>query len=133
MFPRLREQLADASAAVESRKHAFAVLSRAQDRASLAIFVRLLDDAAFRLPAINLLARFDTTEVSEALLSRLDRFSSNDRSAALNALTGRATFGLALLDAIEAGRLKRNQLTAFHVHQLAELKNADVDRRVTAT
>jgi hypothetical protein len=49
MFPRLRETLASASADAGSRKHAFAVLSRAQDRASLPVFLRLLDDldAAF--------------------------------------------------------------------------------------
>src|SRR5438067_4693393 len=45
MFPRLREVLADASGDAESRKHAFAVLSRAQDRASLPVFLRLLDEA----------------------------------------------------------------------------------------
>jgi len=38
-----------------------------------------------------------------------------------------------LLDAIGKGTIKRDQLTAFHVRQLTELRNAEVDQRVTAT
>ena len=40
---------------------------------------------------------------------------------------------MALLDAVSAGRVKRDQLSAFHVRALAGLKNAEVDKRVTAT
>ncbi|HYV29175.1 MAG TPA: hypothetical protein VFA77_16700, partial [Candidatus Eisenbacteria bacterium] len=131
MFSRLRESLANSTADADTRQHAFAVLSRAQDRPSLPVFLRLLDDAAFRSPAINLLARFDAPEISEALLSRFEKFTPAERSAALNTLTSRAKFAMPLLDAVAAGRFK--QLTAFHVRQLLELKNAEVDERVTAT
>jgi len=40
---------------------------------------------------------------------------------------------LALLDAVSAGRLKRDQLTAFHVPAARRIENAAVDRRITAT
>jgi len=133
MFPRLREVLADTRAAADSRQHAFAVLSRAQDRAALPGFLRLLDDAAFRSPTINLLARFDAPEIAEALLSRFATFGLPDRSAALNALTSRASFALALLDAVARGRLKREDLTSFYIRRLTALKHADVDKRVAAT
>jgi len=133
MFPQLRKTLGDTAADGESRKHAFAVLSRALDRASVGVFLQLLDDPAFRLPTINLLARFDASEVTEALLNRFEKFEPQAKSAALNTLTSRANFALALLDAVGAGRLKRDQLTAFHIRQLTELKNAEVDKRVTAT
>jgi putative membrane-bound dehydrogenase-like protein len=133
MFPRLRDTLASPSADTPTRQHAFAVLSRAQDRASMPVFLRLLDDAAFRSPTINLLGRFDAPEVAEALLSRFSQLSPQDRSAALNALTSRASFALPLLDAVAAGRLKREDLTSFHVRQLTALKHADVDTRVAAT
>jgi len=133
MFPRLRETLANASADAESRNHAFAVLSRALDRASLPVFLRLLDDPAFRSPTINLLARFDAPGVTEALLNRFDKLETAERSAALNTLTSRSSFALTLLDAVATGRLKRDQLTAFHIRRLAGLKNAEVDKRITAT
>lgn len=133
MFPRLRQVLGDGSADGESRRHAFAVLSRAQDRAALPEFIRLLDDKAFRAQAINLLARFEAPEVPAALLQRFDGFSAAERAAALNTLAGRATFASALLDAIAQGRLKRDQLTAFHVRQLTQLQNAEINKRVVAT
>jgi len=133
MFPRLRDVLANEGAEAEARKHAFAVLSRALDRASLPIFVRLLDDATFRGQIIHLMARFDAAEIPGALISRFQGFSATERAAALNTLTSRASFALALLDAVAAGGLKRDQLTAFHVRQLTQLKNSEVDRRVAAT
>jgi putative membrane-bound dehydrogenase-like protein len=133
MFPRLREALADPRADVELRRHAFGVLKRARDPASLPVFLRLLDDAPFRLGTINLLARFDSPQVPEALLDRFDRFTPVERAAALNTLTGRVGFALALLDAVAKGKIKRDQLTAFHVRQLTGLKNAEVDKQVAAT
>jgi len=133
IFPRLREELAGASADLESRKHDFAVLSRGPDRPSLPVFLKLLDDPAFRTPTISLLARLDSPEVTEALLSRFGNFSATDRSAALNALIGRASSALALLDAVAAGRLPREALTSFHIRQLTALKDAEVNKRVSAT
>lgn len=132
-FPRLRETLADTQAEKASRDHAFAVLSRAQDRASLPVFLKLLDDAAFRPPAISLLARFDVPEVSAAFIERFGQFKPAERSAGLEALTSRASFARVLLDAVAANRISRDQLTAFHVTRLTNLKNAEVDQRVTAT
>ena len=133
MFPRLREALDNRRADVELRRHAFAVLSHALDRASLPVFLRLLDDAVFRVQTIGLLARFDSPEIPEALLSRFDGFSSADRAAVLNTLTTRVSFALPLLDAVSAGKIKRDQLTAFHVRQLTQLNDAEVNRRVAAT
>ncbi|PYM10724.1 MAG: hypothetical protein DME18_15700, partial [Verrucomicrobia bacterium] len=132
MFPRLRETLANSSIDADARKHAFAVLSRALDRASLPVFLGLLEDRTFRSPAINLLARFDSPEVPPALIQRYESFSTSDRVAALNALTGRPSFALTLLDAVASGRLKRDQITAFHIRQLAQLHNAELDKRVAA-
>lgn len=132
-FPRLRDTLADAKADKAAREHAFAVLSRAQDRASLPVLLKLLDDAAFRTAAISLLARFDTPEISTALVQRFSAFKPAERAATLDALTARPTYAIALLDAVKAGQVPRDQLTAFHVTRLTSLKKAAVDQRVTAT
>ncbi len=133
LFPRLRVILADKQAAADARKHAFTVLGRASDITSLPIFIALLDEPAFRIQTLPLLARFDSAEIASALLTRLASFSADDKSAALATLTSRPRFALALLDAIAAGQVARDQLTAFHVRQLTGLRDADVDRRVAAT
>ncbi|HWN97253.1 MAG TPA: hypothetical protein VNT99_19635, partial [Methylomirabilota bacterium] len=132
-FPRLRETLADTKADRATRDHAFAVLSRAQDRASLPSFLKLLDDAPFRTAAISLLARFDAPEISAALVQRFGEFKPADRSVTLDALTARPTYAVALLDAVSAGKVARDQLTAFHITRLTNLKSAEVDKRVAAT
>ena len=133
MFPRLRATLADRRAPVADRKHAFAVLGRAQDAATLPVFLELLDDDAFRTPAIGIVGRFNAPGVAPALLVRLDRFGAADRGAALAALTSRPSYALALLDAVASGVVKRDLLTAYHVRQLAGLRDAEVTRRVAAT
>jgi putative membrane-bound dehydrogenase-like protein len=131
-FPRLRDTLADRNASKADRQHAFAVLSRAQDRSSLPAFINLLDDPTFRTPAIPLLARFDSSDVASALIDRFSALPSADRATALGTLASRPTFALALLDAVAAKKIARDQITAFHVRQLAGLKHADVDKRITA-
>lgn len=133
MFPRLRQVLADDQAPLADRKHAFAVLSRGPDRASLPVFLGLLDDKAFRSETIPLLARYDSPEVAPALLHRWAQFPPQDRAAALGTLTRRSPLALALLQAVALGQVKRDELSAFHVRALTELKNPEIDRQVTAT
>jgi putative membrane-bound dehydrogenase-like protein len=131
-FPKLRDALSDAKTDKATRQHAFAVLSRAKDSASLPAFIKLMDDGTFRTPAIGVVSRFDSSEVSAGLLQRFTNFAGADRNAALDTLTSRPAFALALLDAVAAGKVGRDQLTAFHVTRLSNLKSADVDKRVAA-
>ena len=130
-FPSLRSTLTNSSAPVDERRHAFDVLSRAQDPASLPIFLSLLDDPGFRGRVIPLLARFDVPEVAPALISRFKTLSPEERTASLGTLTRRSAYALALLDAVADGGIPRDQLSALHMRQLSELRNAEVDRRIT--
>jgi putative heme-binding domain-containing protein len=129
-FPRMRTTLSDSKASRAARQHAFAVLSRAQDREALPAFLGLLDDGAFRTAAINLLARFESAETAPALVKRFKGFAANDRAAALNSLTSRPSFALTLLDAVASGEIERSQVTAYYVRQLSNLKSSEIDKRV---
>ena len=131
-FPRLRTVLADRAASESDRRHAFAVLSRATDAASLPLFLQLLDDPAFRAAAIPLLARFDDASIPAALLSRIGALPQGERESALATLTRRAASARALLAEIAAGRVKRDLISAFQIRQLTALHDAEVDRQVTA-
>ncbi len=132
-FPRLRATLADSSANADARRHAFAVLSRAQDRASLPVFLGLLDDPTLRPAALGILARFDSPEIPPALIERFGGLPPELRGAVLNSLTGRPAFALALLEAVRSGAIQRDQVTAFYIRQLANLRNPEVDRLVAGT
>jgi putative heme-binding domain-containing protein len=131
-FPQLRVALADTSAKADARKHAFDVLTRAQDAESLPTFIHLLDDKGFTSAIIPQLARYDSPEIPKALIDRFAGFSNEQRAAALNVLTARPSYALALLDAVAANKIHRDQLSAFHVRQLTQLNNAEVEKRVTA-
>ncbi|HUS35088.1 MAG TPA: PVC-type heme-binding CxxCH protein [Verrucomicrobiae bacterium] len=130
-FPQLRATLASSNSEV-GRKHAFDVLSRAQDAESLPTFIALLDDKTFRSPTIPQLARYDSPKISEALIQRFANLSGEERAAALNVLTARPAYALALLDAVAVNKIPRDQLSAFHVRQLTQLNNSEVEKRVAA-
>jgi putative membrane-bound dehydrogenase-like protein len=132
-FPNLRTTLAKSDAANDAREHAFTVLSRAQDSGSLDTFIALLDDNRFRARIIPLLARFESPKASEALLSRLNNFNTDEKNAALNTLTSRASFAKDLLAAIESGRIKRDAVNAFHIRQFTQLNNAEITVAVSKT
>jgi putative membrane-bound dehydrogenase-like protein len=133
LFPRLRATLANPQAKADDRQHAFAVLARAQDRDSLPTFIQLLDEPALRPAALGVLARFDHPQIPTALIQRFPSLPQDQRAAVLNTLTSRPAFALALLEAVANNRIQRDQVTAFHVRQLANLRHPEVDQRVAAT
>ncbi|MBX3733093.1 MAG: hypothetical protein KF791_10915 [Verrucomicrobiae bacterium] len=129
-FPELRAVLADPGRPADQRRHAFAVLGRAADPAAFTVFVALLDEPDYRTDALRLLARFDTLDVPAALLKRQADWDDATRNAAFEVLTRRPAHALALLQAVADGRVPRNQLTALHMRQLGELRDARVDAQI---
>ena len=130
MLPKLRSTLRDRTAAADARSHAFDVLARAQDAQALPAFIQLLTEPAYAARTIPLLSRFDSPEVSSALVQNFGALAPVEQGAVLNTLTTRSSFAVALLDAVARGALPRDRLNALHVRQLTQLKNPDVDRRV---
>ena len=132
-FGSLRSTLTNPDAPRDDREHAFSVLSRALDPTSLEAFIELLGDDRFRARVIPLLARFESGKVSSALFARFDKFTIDERNAALNTLTSRPSFAKALLEAIDNGQVKRDAVNAFHIRQLTQLNNPDITAAVTKT
>ncbi|HEX7859460.1 MAG TPA: PVC-type heme-binding CxxCH protein [Verrucomicrobiae bacterium] len=132
-FGSLRSTLTNPDAPRDAREHAFSVLSRAQDSTSLEAFIELLNDDRFRPRVIPLLARFDSGKVPSALFARMDKFTIDERNAALNSLTSRPAYAKALLEAVEKGQVKRDYVNAFHIRQLTQLNNEEIKAAVTKT
>ena len=93
------------------------------DPGALQVFVKLLDDPQFRSAVIPLLARANDTAIASALLDRFNGFSDADQAASLNALSSQPTLALALLTAVQDGRLEKKHLTALHVRQIRTLND----------
>jgi len=132
LLARMRSVLAADSSGRERRRHAFEILARASDPESVPVLLRLLDDVAYRSEVIPLLARFEHPETGPALLARLETFSSEDQRRAIGALTSRASFARALLEAIAGGRIEKKHLTSFDVRRLRALGDARVNELVAA-
>jgi putative membrane-bound dehydrogenase-like protein len=131
VLPKLRSTLIDRKLPLERRKLALDSLLVAKDRELPAILHSLLDDADLRNAAISGLASFDDSATPEILIKAYDKLPAAEQQAAIATLTSRVPYILALLDAIEAKRIPRTDLTAFTVRQLARLEDKRVNERLT--
>jgi putative membrane-bound dehydrogenase-like protein len=130
VLARNRERLADANAPLAERRAALALLKRANDTSVVPLYIRLLDDPAFRSAAIPLLAGTDNPAAASALIRHFPSLSPDEAAAALATLTSHAVLGRALLDAVESHALDKKNLTALHVRQLRNLGDAQIDERL---
>lgn len=128
VMPKLRQTLADRKLPDDRRTLALQALMAGKDKQLPAILRELLDDPKLRTSAISSLAALEDPETPQALIDVYAKLSATDKQAALATLTSRAEYVLALLDAIEAKRIDRNDLSAFTVRQLSRLD----DKRVVA-
>ncbi|HYF35424.1 MAG TPA: c-type cytochrome, partial [Prosthecobacter sp.] len=124
---KMRDVLGDELQPLHERQRAFDLLRRSGDPQSTSLFVKLLDHEAFRSAVIPLLSRSDEPETAKALMALFEKLNPQDRSAALNSLTSRATLALPLLKALQAGEFDRKHLSALHVRQMRSLKSAEID------
>ena len=106
------------------------MLKRVGDLEAIPLFVRLLDEEAFRAAAIPLLSGTDDPAAARGILRYFPSLAAADRQAALNTLTSRPAHALALLDAVQKGALEKRNLTALHWRQMRNLADARVNRRL---
>lgn len=130
VFPALRAALQDVNLPADRRQLALASLVAGKDRELPAILHKLLDDKELRAASLNALAAFDVPTTPAAIIARYKSLSREDQQLAIATLSARATWVLALLDAMEAGQIPRTDLTAFSVRQLQQLKNEQVTKRL---
>ncbi|MEZ6068251.1 MAG: c-type cytochrome [Planctomycetaceae bacterium] len=120
IFPALREIAADTSVDAAARTSALEALASGKDADLPPVLLSLLDDSALQRLAIRTLAAYDVPQAQEALVSRYAAFDEAGRADAIATLVSRTPTALALLDAIEAKRIPRTDLKAFHVTQMQQ-------------
>lgn len=127
VLAKTRETLANPAAPERARRQAFELLKRTGDPEALPVFVKLLDEDAYRSAVIPLLARSAEASTAAALLKHFDSLNDNDRNAALNVLTSSPAQAKTLLEAVKAGTFPKKNLTALHVRQMRNLRDAELD------
>jgi putative heme-binding domain-containing protein len=81
-----------------------------------------------RLAALDALERFDRVEMAAAILNHYGEMTPRLRSRAIDVLLGRKSWALALLQAVDAGKLPAKEIA---VEQL-RVASAHQDKRLTA-
>jgi putative heme-binding domain-containing protein len=126
VFPVLRSILVDVKADAGSREQALAALLAGKDEELPPALHKLLDDAAVRGPAIRALAAYDHAGTPGAILAGYKSLTATERQDAVTTLAARQTYAIALLKAIEAGTVPRNDLSAYLVRQMERFESQEL-------
>jgi putative heme-binding domain-containing protein len=90
----------------------------------------LLEDEPFRPSAIRAMAAFEDPRIPQRLVAAYKSLPSDHRQDAIQTLTSRPSFALALLDAIESKTIDRKDVSALIVRQLQQLNDKTVSDRL---
>lgn len=129
VFTRAAATAADGRAAESVRLEAIELLgvaSYAQSREPLTAALAPGQSEAVQTAALRTLAQHAQPEVTATLLRSWPHYAPKAKEATLAALVAREDRTVALLEAIQAGRIKATDLSASQVQTLAQHKNAKI-------
>ncbi|HEX5104374.1 MAG TPA: family 16 glycoside hydrolase, partial [Pirellulaceae bacterium] len=137
----LAEMILNEKAGINFRKGAIQVLAQLQSQALVPVLVEALGasrnategvpySAELRTDALRGLAAFDDARVPPAILGVYGELSPAERRDALTTLCARPAFAKALLDAVAAGKVPANHLTADLVTNLRNLNDEALSKRI---
>ncbi len=122
-FPQYRAMMVDTAVRTADRLEALKLLSQANDAELAPALLQIIDDSQMGGHAIRALARFDDPQVATKLIERFAQWPADRQSDALTTLTARASYGDALLNAMESKRIDAKQVPAYAIRQLMSTKN----------
>ena len=126
----VRRLALDESASVDDRKVALKTLIEGRPADLRAICERLVRVRFLNSVAVRGLALFDDPEIGRSLARNYRSFHPSERSAAIEVLVSRPAFAQALLDQVAAGKIRREDITAFHARQILSLGDPALAHRL---
>ncbi len=129
-YPDLRAKLADSQTPRELRELVLDALVRGKDPQAVPVIISLLDEKELCSPALRALGAFDAPSISTAILARWESYDEAQRRDAVSTLTSRSEGALALLDAMEEGRVAHEVIGAFELRKLEALGDSAVLQRL---
>jgi putative heme-binding domain-containing protein len=118
----------DASLAPERRVRALEALVRGRDAEAGEVLVRALATPELVTSALRGLAAIPHPSATEAVLARYPTLDAAARREAVAALAARAESAKALLRAVGAGVVAKNELSAFELRRLRQLDDPELAR-----
>jgi putative heme-binding domain-containing protein len=119
----LRRVAADKTAEADSRARAIQALISKRSGDVAKLLLELVSDPATRRVAIRGLAEFDHPETASVLLKHYETYDTPTKQDIAQTLAARLPWAVKLLDALEAGRVSRNDITAYTARQLYNLND----------
>jgi putative heme-binding domain-containing protein len=127
----LRKTAADVEANPTARRNALQTLVENRPPDLLPLLRTLIADRAVRSSALRGLAVYSDPQTPSLILEQYNSFTDADKIDALATLASRPAYALALLDAMEKGRVPRRDLSAFTVRQLLAFNDKNLSERLT--
>jgi putative membrane-bound dehydrogenase-like protein len=125
-----RRTALDPAAALSERSRALRGLVERREPDAPALLHRLLGDGALRSQALRALAAWDLPETAERIVERYGELAEGEKADAIGTLASRPAWALALIDAMESGRIARRDLSAFAARQVEALGDERVRARL---
>jgi putative membrane-bound dehydrogenase-like protein len=91
----------------------------------------LLEDSAMRGAALRALATREDDRIPGLILDHYATLNDGEKSDAIATLTSRPAYAMALLDAMEAGKVPRRDLSAFAARQLLTFNDKALTDKLT--
>ncbi|MSR58560.1 MAG: c-type cytochrome [Planctomycetaceae bacterium] len=122
----LRQIVADGAADIENRRQALRTLVETRAADVLPLLQKLVGDRELGLEAVRGLGVFDAPETPRLVLDVYARLDPAGRSIALDTLVSRPAYAQGLLEAVEAGRVSRRDVSAFHARQIQSFEKLEL-------
>ena len=126
----LRRIALDGQADGEARRAALRAIIEARPADLHALLTPLLNDRAMIGAAARGLAVAGDANTPRILVDRWGNLSPDDQRAVLETLVARPAYAAVLLDAVAAGRLKRQDISAWHARQIRAFGDEKLNERL---
>jgi putative membrane-bound dehydrogenase-like protein len=127
----LRRTAADAKGDAATRRNALQTLIEKRPDDLPSLLRKLVADESVRGIALRGLAAYNDPQTPRIILDRYASFNDAEKADAIATLASLPSYALALLDAMEKGRVPRRDLSAFTVRQLLAFKDKKLSERLT--
>ncbi|MSU78734.1 MAG: dehydrogenase, partial [Gemmataceae bacterium] len=130
-FTLLRKIVPDREKSARQREDALKTLLFQQKADLVPMLHDLLGDDALRRSAIRGLAAYDDAKTPTLLLAGYPKWDADERTDAIQTLSSRSSYAIALLDAIDAKTVARGDISSFNIRQLQTLKSPELNAKLT--
>ncbi|QDU60113.1 Cytochrome c [Planctomycetes bacterium Pan216] len=114
----------------DARREALRILIDSRPKDLVPLLLAMMNDRIMAQTAVRGLASYDDPRIGKELVNKYRRLRHGAKEEAVNTLVSRPVYALALLDAIEAEKIPRQDIAAFHVRQLASFDDPKLKERL---